>query len=168
MHTFRSLNSLPNAVAVCKENRKRAFKSLENYVRVSMYAWSLCIIVHIEKILYTLQSKYDYSPSSATLAARSTPTKRFASSSCTIACDAVCKELLTVANTVHAHEKAKQGLDLVKLFWRPFGQQFLGVIISHIRRQKVTEEGAEILIHDIHEYINVSGYHISPSYRIIF
>lgn len=154
--TFRSLNSLPNAVAVCKENRKRAFKSLENYVRVSMYAWSLCIIVHIEKILFTLQSKYDFAPASATLTGRNTSTKRFASSSCTVACDAVCKELLTVANTVHTYENAIQGLDLVKLFWRPFGQQFLGVVISHIRRQKVSEDGAEVLINDINEYIQVS------------
>ena len=145
---------MPNAVEVCKENRKRAFKSLENSVRVSIFAWSMCIIVHIEKMLFTLQSKYDFAPSATSHGSSANNASKHAAS-CTVACDAVCKELLMVANTVHACEKAIKGLDLMRLFWRPFGQQFIGLLVSHIRRQRVTEEGADMLLNDLNEYINV-------------
>lgn len=126
-------------------------------MRVSIFAWSLCIFVHIEKLLFTLQSKYDYAPSAVSLsAAEERHGQRYiARSGCTTACNAVCKELLVVANTVHAYEKSIHGLDLMSLFWRPVGQQFVGVIVSHIRRQRVTEEGAPVLLSDLNEYLNV-------------
>lgn len=122
-------------------------------MKVAVHAWSLCIIVHVEKILFTLQSKYDYCPTSLSLTQQQYSNSK--SGGCTVACDAVCKELLTVANTVHLFEKSIHGLDLMKLFWRPFGQQFIGTIISHIRRQKVSEEGASVLVSDLTEFLNV-------------
>ena len=47
------------------------------------------------------------------------------------------------------------GLDMMKLFWKPIGIQVIGLIISHIRRQKITYEGAKVLIKDIKEYSKV-------------
>jgi hypothetical protein len=56
----------------------------------------------------------------------------------------------------------------LQLFWKPFGKQFVAILISHLkysfddfhansfaRRQKVTEEGAFVLVRDMDEYHNV-------------
>lgn len=58
----RPLSAVPNTIAICKENRQRVFQTLELNARELLHAWSLCVVVSIEKILATLQSKFDYAP----------------------------------------------------------------------------------------------------------
>jgi hypothetical protein len=57
---------------------------------------------------------------------------------------------------VRAYEPKLLGLDMVKVFWRPLGQQVVGVLISHLRKQKITPEGCKFVNRDIKEYSRVS------------
>lgn len=100
-------------------------------------------------MLASLQSKYDYSPKfdPATNGGRLEPT---------VACDSACKAIQSIISAVRTYEAKLLGLDLVKVFWRPFGQQVIGVLISHLRRQKISPEGCKFLNRDIKEYSRVS------------
>lgn len=104
----------------------------------------------MEKVLSSLQSKYDYAPKFESAAnssgARLEPTT---------ACDSACKVLQATISAVRTYESRLLGLDLVKVFWRPLGQQVLGVVISHLRRQKITPEGCKFVHRDIKEYSRV-------------
>lgn len=146
----RPLSIIPNAVAVCKENRVKAFRELENSVRESIYAWLLNIVNFVEKTLATVQSKFDYAPKFETISINNK-----AIIVCSQACESVCKGLYEIVNGINQYKSKLIGLDMVKLFWRPLGIQIIGLIISHIRRQKVTTEGAKVLVKDIKEYSKV-------------
>ena len=61
-----------------------------------------------------------------------------------------------MANSVRFYQADLVGLDLLDTFWKPIGQQFIGTLISHLKKQKITTEGAKILAKDIDEYYNVS------------
>ncbi len=74
----------------------------------------------------------------------------------TVACDSVCKAIMTVANAVRSMQVNLIGLDLAKLFWKPMGQQVVGALISHLRKQKVSVEGTKVLMRDLEEYTHVS------------
>jgi hypothetical protein len=143
---------MANTIAVCKESRKKAFKSLESGAKGVIFAWSLCVCSYIEKILTNLQSKYDYSPKSDPLLYNMRSNQAIDYSS---ACEAVCKALNYVITTVKSQQKYITGLDLKALFWRPFGRQIIGTLISHIRKQKISEEGSVLFMKDIQEYQNV-------------
>ncbi|KAJ1441108.1 exocyst complex component Sec10-domain-containing protein [Ochromonadaceae sp. CCMP2298] len=138
---LRPLNALPNIVAVCKESRMKVFKTLDFSSREVLYCWTLCIVSHIENLLTSLQSRYDYTP------------KTDASHTPSTACEAACKDIAAVVSTVRAFAGKLEGLDLVRLFWRPMGQQLVGLLISHVRKQKVNIEGASVLRRDILHYL---------------
>lgn len=144
----RPLSIVPNIVAVCKENRLKVFKDLDIAVRQIFYAWTLCCTNHLERLLSSLQSRYDYAPKfeSATANGKLEPT---------VACDTVCKALQEIVNTVKTYENKFIGLDVVKIFWRPLGQQFTGLILSHFRKQKISMDGAKYVIRDVKEYTKV-------------
>lgn len=143
---LRPLSIVPNIVAVCKESRLKLFRELDVSARQIIYAWTLCAVALVEKTLLSLQSKYDYAP-------------KFESHSraeATTACDSAVKIIASIVAVIRAHESRLLGLDMVKLFWRPLGQQVIGVVVSHVRRQRVTPEGCKYLSRDIKEYSKVS------------
>ena len=47
-------------------------------------------------------------------------------------------------------------LNTTLLFWKPLGQAIMGTLIAHIRQQKVTPEGGEVLLKDVNAYCEVS------------
>lgn len=143
---LRPLSIVPNIVAVCKENRLKVFRELDLVARQILYAWTLCAAAQVERTLSTLQSKYDYAPKFDALGVKQEPTT---------ACDTACKTITAALNAVRSYEAKLLGLDLVKLFWRPFGQQIIGVIISHVRRQKITPEGSKAVSRDLKEFSKV-------------
>jgi hypothetical protein len=100
-------------------------------------------------VLTSLQSRYDYSP-------KFDPTANGARLEPTVACDAACKALQGIISVVRTYETKLLGLDMVKVFWRPLGQQVVGVLISHLRKQKITPEGCKFVNRDIKEYSRVS------------
>lgn len=167
---LRPLSIVPNIVAVCKESRMKTFRELDVSARQIIYAWTLCSVALVEKTLTSLQSKYDYAP-------------KFESHNntrveATTACDSAVKIILSIVSTIKAFEAKLLGLDMVKLFWRPLGQQVgfirmiliidhayylhrnvcqvVGLIVSHVRRQRVTPEGCKYLSRDIREYSKVT------------
>ena len=147
---LRPLTIVPNIVAVCKESRMKAFKELDLLARQMVYAWTLCAVAQVERILASLQSRYDYAPKfESSGAARLEPTA---------ACDAVCKALQTVASFMRTFEPKILGMDLVKVFWRPLGQQVIGALISHLRKLRISPEGSKFLVRDIKEYSKVCPY----------
>ena len=144
------LKSIPNALAVFKEHRRRLLRSIEGVVQESLVAWISCIVSSIEKLLNTLHTKYHYNPREYNRPApKNTPP--------TPACAQVCKVLSLVITHMHAKSVGMPGLNAVNLFWKPLGVQVVGLIISHIRRQKVTDEGGggEVLVNDMKYYCEV-------------
>jgi hypothetical protein len=71
------------------------------------------------------------------------------------ACGHVCKAIMLVASSIRHYQRDFSNLDLKTVFWKPIGQQIMGVLISHIRRQRVSPHGARRLIKDIDEYFQV-------------
>lgn len=78
------------------------------------------------------------------------------------ACDAVCKTIINVTQAVRKHEDGLQSLDLQQLFWKPFGQQVMALLISHIRKFKISLSGARQLLRDLQEYRHVVQLMNSP------
>ncbi len=157
---MRPLSVLPNIVSICKDTRRNSIRAVEAAAKESLHAWTLCIAVHIEKILSNLQSKYDYAPKSDPmmngLAFRVSGMKQQVIADPSMACDNVCKAILTVANAVRFNMINLLGLDVSKLFYKPLGQQIVGALITHLRKLKITAEGTKQLMRDIEEYTNVS------------
>ena len=73
----------------------------------------------------------------------------------TVACNAICKGLLEVANGIRAHVEDISGINLYDNFWVPIGRQIIGSIISHLRKQKISVDGAKYVTKDLSEYYNV-------------
>lgn len=158
---MRSLTSSPNLVVVCKEARRNTFKMLMNSVRECLHAWTLGVAFHIDKLLGSLQSKYDYAPKfDAITNLLNNPQK--SGGVCTPACDAVCKVIIQVTNAIRNYESQLIGVDMNTLFWKPFGSQCIGNLISHLRKQKITLEGSKVLMRDIQEYKHVMAMMNSP------
>ncbi len=146
---LRPLSILPNIVAVCKESRLKVFRELDIAARQIIYAWTLCSVALVERTLTSLQSKYDYAPKFESARGAGTRLEP------TTACDTACKTLQSVVNVIKNYESRLLGLDLTKLFWRPLGQQMVGLIVSHTRKLRVTPEGCKYLSRDIKEYSKV-------------
>jgi hypothetical protein len=49
------------------------------------------------------------------------------------------------------------GLNMKDNFWRPLGQQLMGIIITHIRKQRITQDGAKVLLRDLDEFLNLTA-----------
>lgn len=143
--------------------------AIEDSARDALHAWAIAIVAHIEKQFSTLQSKYDYHPSKAgdilqsNTFGRSASTNKgvsnlpvaTSSSGASIACVNVCKSLEAVITAVHLCAASLERINLVDLFWRPFGQQVMAVLLSHIRKSVISREGAAGLLRDIDEFCNV-------------
>jgi len=133
-----------NMLVVCREYLRNSMKPVDSLCREGLRAWSNCITFHTERLLVSMQSKGDYA---------NTFLHAHAHTSTSAACEAVCKTLKTVAKAVHELKTEFVGLDLEESFWRPFGRQFMGSLISHLRRQKISEDGAITLLLDLEQYL---------------
>jgi len=112
---LRPLSIVPNIVAVCKESRLKVFRELDLSARQLIYIYTLCCVALVEKTLLSLQSKYDYAPKfENNNKSKIEPTS---------ACENVVKILQAVVQTLRNYESKLLGMDVVKLFWRPLGQQ---------------------------------------------
>jgi hypothetical protein len=147
------LSPVPNALPVCRDCRKRAVKAIEDSARDAMHAWCISIVSHVERLLISLQSKYDYSPKNELGINMGRSGLQTGAS---IACTNACKALAAIHAAVGEQVGALDRLNLRELFWRPLGQQVVGLLISHVRKTVVDREGAPQLIRDIDEYCNVS------------
>jgi hypothetical protein len=171
---YRPLSTSPNLVAACKESRKKYFALIRRNANETVFAWTLCVAAHFEKLLLTLQGKYDYNPIlegigaaavAVASAGRTTSSmllsrNRFNFMNVTgpsSACDAVCKAFIQVTNAVRRYEPDFVDLDVDALFWRPFGQQFIGLLIAHFRRQNISVDGARQFRRDLEEYRHVTA-----------
>jgi hypothetical protein len=76
----------------------------------------------------------------------------------TTACNHVCKAIIMISHTFRKYEQDLKGFDFDELFWKPLGQQFVGEIISNIRKYKVTVDGAKILLRDLEEFHSVRDF----------
>jgi hypothetical protein len=150
------LSTVPNALPICRESRKRSVKAIENGARDSLHAFSISIIAHIEKQLTSLQSKYDYYPKALDMGLN----RSQISLGVTLACSNACKSLSQVFAAVKACAGSLDRLNFVELFIKPLGQQFIGVLITHIKKMVISREGAANLLRDMDEYCNVSSAYV--------
>ncbi len=74
----------------------------------------------------------------------------------TTACDAVCKIIIGVTQSVRARDGDMTALDMDHIYWKPFGQQFIAILIAHFRKFKVSQLGAKQILRDLEEYRLVS------------
>jgi hypothetical protein len=139
-----SMTSVPNLVVVCKEARRNSLKPLESAAKESMHAWTMCVILHMERTLAAMQDSDDFHPQG--MRGQSEPSA---------ACDVVCQSFMKVISTVQGYKSDLIGIDLVETLWKPLGQQFVGTLLSHLRRQKISQEGAATLMADLDEYQSI-------------
>jgi len=143
-----SLSSVPNLVVVCQEARRNFLKPLEHAARESMHSWTMCVIMHMERTLTSMHSPTDYNPPKNE--------NRYGTGEPTPACDYVCQSFMKVISTVQGYKNDLVGIDLTETFWRPLGQQFIGTLLVHLRKQKISQDGASTLLADIEEYTNIA------------
>lgn len=175
----RPLSASPNLIAACKEAKKKYFALIRRTANEMLFAWTLCVAAHFDKLLLTLQGKYDYNPildglGAAAVAVAAVATNnnmnallagpmgksRFNFNNVTgptAACDAVCKAFIQVTHAMRRYEQDFVDFDLNSLFWRPMGQQFVGLLIAHIRRQTISVDGARQLRRDLEEYRHITA-----------
>lgn len=115
-----------------------------------MYAWSFCVALHIDKTLQTVQSKHDFYPQYEGITVGRVNKNKIIDP--TGACISVCKSLSLVISSVQHHEKEILRLNITKDFWKPLGRQVVGVLISHIRRAKISGYGGRRLLRDLDDY----------------
>ena len=101
----------------------------------------------MDRYLSTLNNKSTYAPSVGRDAVRG--------NSISPGCLQISKTLSLVATQVAAKQGDITGVNLVALFWKPLGQEVIATMISHLRKQKITPEGAEMLMQDMDEYCQV-------------
>jgi hypothetical protein len=89
-------------------------------------------------------------------AMRSSADEKVLSVDPTTACDLICRALIEVATEIRVHSDEIAGINLFENFWVPLGRQIIGSIISHLKRQKISPDGAKVVIRDLTEYYNVS------------
>ena len=177
------LATASNILIACRDKRRVSFHKLDAATAQTLTSWTSAVIMHLARVLHRTQSKYDYAPK-AMDARMSTgfgllessqkevtmthvvggqqvtitsSTQKSASVSASPACELVCKALLVVSNTVRACQASLVGLNLEELLWKPLGEQLVGLVISHIRRQKITQEGSFVLMKDLEAYAKVSA-----------
>lgn len=160
---MRPLASAPNTVAVCKETRNSSFRLLDALARESLYSWAICIGVFCEKTLLNLQSKYDYSPKFDPIGNFNFG-KNSSGNEGTPACSTLCKSVSKLLNAMKVKQSNLVGIDVKNHFWRPLGQLIIGILISHLKKQKISSEGVTVLLKDLEQYSNVRCVKSSCSY----
>ena len=64
----------------------------------------------------------------------------------------VCKSLTLMAGCAHELEAKMRDLNLIEYLWRPLGGQFIGSLISHLRKYKVNSDGSFVIMKDMEMY----------------
>ena len=146
---LRSQGNNGNMLAVCKESLKKNMILLDSLCKEGIRAWVMCVAYHMERLLTSMQGKNDFrNKSKATSGSMLTPTP---------ACASVCQMLTAVAQAIHAVKGSFPGLSIqvADCFWVPCGRHISGILISHLRRMKISEDGAANLMRDMDEYLAV-------------
>jgi hypothetical protein len=69
----------------------------------------------------------------------------------------VCQALLKAVSAMRgAEDSFSSGLSVTEHFWKPLGQQIVGVLVSHLRKLSITETGAHQLNLDMAEYVRLA------------
>lgn len=158
----RPLSGQPNLIVLCKETRRNALTELELSTRESLHAWTLSVAVHYEKVLQSVQSKYDYNPpvdpmagiAISGLTGVQVKPKVINPSN---ACATLKNEMATISDTINQFKDDLVGLNLIDAFWRPLGRQFIGGLIMHLKKQKISIDGSKVLLRDIDEYCHMTA-----------
>lgn len=156
----RGLEGNANMMVVCREALKGSLKPLLAAEKEVLHAWNACIIQHVEYLLASLQNKSDYGVSFLNKAnknilgggSKPKSNNERMNPANSGACDQVCQALLKAISAVRGADGTLSGLNTREYFWKPVGQQFVGVLVSHLRKQSITETGAAQLMHDLDEY----------------
>lgn len=143
---IRNLSQQPNLILICKEARRKSLKILDIKSKELLFLWIHSVSLHFEYIFTQTQGKMDFSPKVEKAA-------KYIESTST--CTSIVKTLLAVISNIQTHQSSFVDLDIKEFFWKPFGQRFVGILISHIKKQKISQHGALILIKDIEEYCDI-------------
>ena len=168
-----SLRNAPNMMTACKEITRKSICKIEHAAIANLKNWTRQISLHTSTLLSSLQSKYDYAPKNtirhsvsgrlgSIFSANSTKTQETriekSSISRTIACGQVYESLSSVCLYVDKIQRKllPQDFDLMENFWKPLGEEWIGNLVTHIRKQKVNEIGVHILLRDLEDYLRIS------------
>eukprot|EP01041_Mallomonas_annulata_P004615 gene4615-9167_t len=142
----------PNALMVCKELRRKTFRSLNDSIRDCSRAWAWAQVTHIEHILYTMQSKTDFRPKAAPSSSTSSYGMAMYGSSSHEPSEACLAVAAVLKDSLQDALRELADTNVGELIWSPLAELFVGALISHIRRQKISPEGALLLVLDLDEY----------------
>jgi hypothetical protein len=143
---LRNLSLQPNLILICKEARRKSIKMLDIKTKEVLFLWIHSVSLHIEYLFTQSQGKMDFTPKVEKAA-------KYIESTST--CNSIVKTLLAVINNIQTHQASFVDLDITEFFWKPFGQRFIGILITHIKKQKISQYGALILLKDIEEYCDI-------------
>eukprot|EP01031_Cornospumella_fuschlensis_P033224 gene33224-40198_t len=151
----RPLAVAPNSLLVCKEGRRRGEKGVVRGVGEVLGGYLLCVKGYMERLLTSLQSKYDYAPRGDG-GGRESVNLGGAGAGCTAACDALCKVIITLCQAIRNIDAELKGGGIPPAtLYQPLTSLIVGTLLSHLRRLKVTPLGWGRCKRDIVEYKHV-------------
>lgn len=145
-----------NELTVCRETNRKAMRSLDAISSECIHTWIETTAMYNERLLVNLQSRYDFSPRFEN--------KRNAGIEPTAACKQLCLTLTNTVQFVKTHvagegggrgASASEKNNLEAILWRELGQRLVATYLSHLRKSKISQEGAFILVRDLDEYYGV-------------
>lgn len=145
-----------NELTVCREFHRKSMKSLDVVSSECIHKWIEMSALYNEKLLLNLQSRYDFSPRFEH--------RKNAGIEPTGACKQLCSTLTTTVQFVKLHlagESGNRGAstsdknNLEAILWREVGGRLVASYLSHLRKSKISQEGAFVLVRDLDEYYSV-------------
>jgi hypothetical protein len=145
-----------NELTVCREYHRKAMRALDVVSSACIHRWIEVSAAHNERLLAALQSRYDFAPRFEN--------RRSGGIQPSAACRQLCAALLATVTFVQAHVAGEGGdrgasvsdrHNLEGILWRELGQRLVAAYLSHLRRSKVSQEGAFVLVRDLDEYYSV-------------
>lgn len=151
--------SHPNDLTACREFKRSMVKRIDAAFSVSLLRWIEAVAYFCDRALNNLQSRFDFAPKFSN--------DKMLGIEPTSACKEVCRTLANSIALVRKHiterpensaDKTSAGkstaLRLKKIadsVWKDLGFRFVAIYLTHLRKHRVSQEGAFVLVRDLDE-----------------
>jgi hypothetical protein len=148
----------PNDLTSCREFKRTMVKKIDAAFSVSLQKWVEAVAYFCDRILNNVQSRFDFAPKFSN--------DKMLGIEPTSACKEVCK---TLANSIalvrkHITERPENSADktsgkstalrlkkIADSVWKDLGYRFVAIYLTHLRKHRVSQEGAFVLVRDLDE-----------------
>jgi hypothetical protein len=148
----------PNDLTSCREFKRAMVKRIDAAFSVSLQKWVEAVAYFCDRVLNNVQSRFDFAPKFSN--------DKLLGIEPTSACKEVCK---TLANSIalvrkHITERPENSADktsgkstalrlkkIADSVWKDLGYRFVAIYLTHLRKHRVSQEGAFVLVRDLDE-----------------